>query len=97
MTAPPLADRFAAKALVVLGFLIALGGMLTLGVQVAVYLRSGVWHPLSSVDLIALVPNLALWASYPTQWVGLHALLDKVPLSGLLLAAGIGLAVAADD
>ena len=47
--------------------------------QVYVFLRFGYWQPISVVTALA---RLGLkWALMPEQWIGLHKVLDIVPLS----------------
>jgi hypothetical protein len=64
------------------GVLAAVG---ILGWQVYSYLKLGVWQPLSVVT--ALVWLNDPWARSPTDWLGVHKMLDEMPLSlGAFLA-----------
>jgi hypothetical protein len=59
--------------------LLLLGGLGVLGWQVYEYLRLGVWTPISIIT--ALEWMQVQWAYSPNDWVGLHNILEKMPLS----------------
>lgn len=58
-----------------------------LGWQVYSYLRYGEWSALSAIVVLRWL-NVG-WAHSPRDWVGLHDLLDAIPLSMIALAAGV--------
>jgi hypothetical protein len=55
--------------------------------QLYSYLRFGAWPALSIVTLLNLLQ--IGWAQAPRDWIGLHALLDAIPLSAAAFAGGI--------
>ncbi len=69
----------------VLGFILVPIGIV--GWQIYEYLRHDIWNSLSVVS--ALQWGGVKWANAPTDWVGLHRILDWMPLSLALVAIGI--------
>ena len=64
-----------------------LGGLGILGHQTYVWLRWGVWKEMSVMTALKWL-NLK-WAAFPQDWVGLHSILEKTPLSLGLVIVGI--------
>lgn len=76
-----------------MGCLVAALGCLLWGCQLAfqvyTYLRSGEWIPISVVDLVRLLGvSPEGWWYYPTDWTGLYAVLDFLPLGAAVLIVG---------
>lgn len=64
-----------AETAFVLGLLISLvsiGG--TLGYQVFMYLKTGVWSEMSVITVMVMFGSK--WASYPQSWIGLYNVFD---------------------
>ncbi|MCB9557346.1 MAG: hypothetical protein H6707_14665 [Deltaproteobacteria bacterium] len=61
-------------------------GMWFFGWQIVDYLRQGSWTSLSVID--ALRKLNSGWAQNPTDWKGLHVLMDWVPMSLVLVSVG---------
>src|SRR5215510_5171308 len=57
--------------------------VVVLGYQIIFYLQNGVWRPLSAIDGLVHLSgeNSSDWLLHPQDWIGLHNLLDKTPLS----------------
>jgi hypothetical protein len=72
-------------AATLLGFGI-LGALGILGYQIYFYLRSGYWLSISIITALGWLESE--WALNPTQWLGLHEILDSIPLSVTSLALG---------
>lgn len=71
-------DSAASFLLIVSGCLF-LGGLYVIGLQCVSYLRDGYW---TSYSIIELLKWLEIdWASYPQDWLGLHQLMGRIPLS----------------
>lgn len=62
--------------------------------QIFAYLRYGVWNEVSLIT--ALIWMDSIWALYPTDWMGLHNLLLKIPLSILSILIGWMVSLAND-
>lgn len=62
-------------------FLLWAGGVL--GYQIIFYLKNGAWQPLSVIDGLVYLSQErpSLWLLYPQDWIGLHKLLEAIPLS----------------
>lgn len=74
---------------VILGCGLCLAGIAILGVQIYAYLQTGEWTPISIVTVLAAVPDYHWWAINPTEWIGLHKVLDHIPVSAVLVVIGI--------
>ena len=72
-------------AATLLGFGV-LGAFGILGYQIYFYLRSGYWLSISIITALGWLESE--WALNPTQWLGLHKILNSVPLSVASLAFG---------
>ncbi len=67
--------------------LVALPAVVGCGIilfQIYAYLRFSTWVPISIIDVAAYFSDDA-WLSNPTDWNGLHSLLNMVPASLVLL------------
>lgn len=53
--------------------------------QVYIWLRTGEWTAYSVLYGLSYFDNLKEWVVYPTSWIGIHKLLDKIPLSLFLI------------
>lgn len=85
-------DNISAIALILLLF----GGLGVLGWQVYEYLKVGVWVPISIIT--ALEWMQVQWAFSPNDWVGLHNILKKLPLSAAMCSpALLGVVIAHQD
>lgn len=58
-----------------------LGGIGTFGWQVYHWLDAGEWTSRSVLDFLRWAGVQADWVQYPTRWVGLWKLLNRLPLS----------------
>jgi hypothetical protein len=67
------------------------GGACILLWQVYGYLRFESWQPLSLVDVLSRFE--VRWAIAPTDWLGLHRILEWMPLSVLVPIIGLVLAL----
>lgn len=63
----------------IVGSALMLCGLCVLGWQIYDYLRFNFWTPISIIT--ALEWMKVGWAMYPNDWVGLHNILLKTPLS----------------
>src|SRR5262245_30143053 len=68
-----------------------LAAVVVLGLQIILYLKNGAWLSLSVIDgLVHLSGERpSAWLLHPQDWIGLHNLLDKLPLSLGLLLLGV--------
>ena len=63
-----------------LGFIAAIG---VVGYQLVNWFKTGVWK---SFDFISFLGEFSNWAKAPDDWIGLHKLIETVPLTvGLFL------------
>ena len=64
-----------------------IAGFIVFGDQVYLYLRDGVW-----IKMSVLYPFYKDWdwVSSPKDWVGLHSILEEIPLSLALILISIG-------
>jgi len=60
--------------------------------QLYIYLKNGAWLSLSMIDGLVWTGRLS-WAKNPTDWLGLHKVLDSTPLSLGLFLIGIALLI----
>ncbi|MER8529583.1 hypothetical protein [Mesorhizobium sp. M1272] len=84
---------------VIVGFILVLAGIGVLGVQTYWYLQSGMWTPLSLIDVgqMYLTAEKAPWVFFPQSWLGVYKILAWIPSSGLLFAFGILIINGADS
>ena len=76
--------------------LLLFGGLGVLGWQVYEYLKLGVWTPISIIT--ALEWMQVQWAYSPNDWVGLHNIFQKIPLSVVMFTpALLGVVIAQQD
>jgi len=74
-----------AFAIFMLGFF--LGPIGIVGWQIYEYLRHDIWN---SVSVVSALQWLGVkWAIVPTDWVGLHRILEWTPMSLTLVAIGV--------
>lgn len=67
--------------------LLPLAGLAIVGLQTYAWLRSGVWFPFSVIDGAKLIFEYQ-WLAMPVDWIGLHNVLTKIPLSVVLVFGG---------
>ena len=74
-----------------IGVLISsLGGFGFLGYQIYLYLKGGEWISYSALHLVKQIsPQAEAWTINPDSWLGLHSVLDWLPLSGVLVIGGM--------
>ena len=77
----PLAQTIRIILLVALPIIVGCGIILF---QTYTYLRFSIWTPVSILDMAALFYDHE-WLSNPTDWHGLHSLLNTIPASLSLL------------
>jgi hypothetical protein len=87
--------QFVNGAIGLAGGLLVIGGIGLIVWQIYFYLKWDVWTSLSLIDGLAYFDYV--WARNPTEWYGLHALLDKAPLSMLIIVLGIWVVVYASS
>ncbi len=68
----------------VVGTLMCLG---IWGYQIYQYLKIGEWVRISVITVLRY--NEVSWAWYPTEWIGVHKILDNIPVSIASCAIGI--------
>lgn len=51
--------------------------------QAYIYLKNGLWHPISSIDALVLLE--VEWAISPSDWFGIWKILNQIPLSILVI------------
>lgn len=74
-----------------LGMAMFLGGWVTIASQGYYFLRDGIWTPVSILSVVRWTGKANSWAASPTEWEGLHKIIDALPLSGTAIVAGFGL------
>lgn len=86
------------------GFGIVLAGISTFCYQVYYWLQNGEWLRLSLIDVGKYAYNgttgpdaLGDWIYYPTEWIGVHALLDHVAITIFAITVGIIIIVTANS
>lgn len=62
--------------------------------QIYGYLRFSIWNEVSVITALMWIDSN--WALYPTDWIGLHNLLLKIPLSVLSILIGWMVSLAND-
>ncbi len=65
-----------------------LTGFAVFAYQSFMYLRNGIWTSISLIDGFSALSSSS-WLLDPKDWLGLHSLLDQVPLSVALIAVGL--------
>lgn len=74
-------DDFVARAIRGAGWLLLwgglLGGALTLGAQIYLFLKSGEWIEQGTLDMLGALLNWQ-WAIAPTDWLGLHKSINAI-------------------
>lgn len=67
--------------------------------QAYTFLKFGNWPPVSLLAGLAEVfgGDLAAWASNPTKWIGVHKILNWIPMTLVLGVAGVVMLQAADE
>lgn len=83
------AKRSLAGIVVLIGLLVALAGLVVLGLQIFGYLKTGNWQPVSTLGVMS--PYWP-WLDQPRTWFGLHKIirdmLALMPFSIALVALG---------
>jgi hypothetical protein len=79
------------REIAVLGLVFFLAAAVTFAIQVFWFLREAVWYHLSLMDVARMLvaPEKAPWAFEPQSWLGLHAILEWMPLSLALIGMGL--------
>lgn len=85
-------DDFVASAIRGTGALVltasALLALYILGGQAYSYLKTGEWFPVGMLDFIGSYIHWE-WAVYPTDWAGLHTILNQLNAGLAVLLAGL--------
>lgn len=68
--------------------LLIFSSLCILGFQFFHYLKYGLWE---KVSILYFLKGNSIWADSPDNWIGLHNILEKIPLSLSLFVIGIGL------
>lgn len=71
----------------ILAIVLLLSSFGIVGWQIFDFLRDGEWVSISIIT--ALVKFDIPWAIYPQDWLGLHKVLDVIPLSAALFVSGL--------
>jgi hypothetical protein len=72
------------------GFAVAFSGLVFLGYQISLFLWSGEWVSYNFLYLATYLPDALLnWAILPDSWLGIHKILDVLPLSVGLVGVGV--------
>jgi len=70
----------AALIVVFVGFALFLVGVVLLGISTLQFLRDGEWTQLSLLEGVGyLYHGLQAWVNAPTDWLGLHRILSRIP------------------
>lgn len=72
----------------------ALAGISVIGVQVVNFLYHGSWEPVSLITGLQWLGANSEWLQSPNSWVGLHSVLEFIPLSLTFLITGLGIVIA---
>jgi hypothetical protein len=64
-----------------------LAGLVLIALQIFGWLRSGEWLPVNVLVGLSIFWN-SPWIASPQDWIGLHSILSRLPLSGTLIALG---------
>lgn len=57
--------------------------------QIYSWLRNGEWVQYSLIWALSYVESIQSWSYYPTEWIGVHKILDIIPFSIFLIAIGV--------
>lgn len=72
-----------------MGVCCALGALGIWAYQLFVYLKYGAWVSISVLDALGLLGGrVSVWTAFPSDWLGLHAMLAWVPAALVLLCIG---------
>ncbi len=69
-----------------LASVLIISGIGVLGYQIYYWFRYGEWFPMSTLYFLY---DHWDWANIPTEWIGLHKVIDSTPLSLALSLLGI--------
>jgi hypothetical protein len=64
-----------------------LAGLILIGLQIYGWLRNGDWQSVSAIDGLRFFSSNP-WLLAPQDWIGVHSILSRLPLSVSLLAIG---------
>lgn len=67
------------------GFFLIIGGIGVIGFQIFLWLKEGVWFPISLITVLSFFSD---WAYNPRDWVGFWKMLNAIPISVLLIFIG---------
>ena len=90
-----MAHAYFLKFLALIFAFVGLAGILVLGLQVYAWLATGTWQPASLLLPLAMLakwlpdPAMVQWIERPDTWIGLHKVLDFIPLSLFLMLVGL--------
>jgi hypothetical protein len=58
--------------------------------QVYSFLRFNIWNPISVLSFLGWIgiPEITQWVHLPTDWIGLHRILNQIPLNITLVFSG---------
>ena len=81
-------------ALLIVSLLVLLGGILggfgLIIFQIFNYLKVGIWEPYSLLNAISKINEKSQhWVESPTDWVGLHSIFSRIPLSLCSVLVGL--------
>lgn len=66
-----------------------IAGVGIIGWQIFRYLKDGDWPAVSLITALQWMGVEKPWVSNPTEWVGLHSVMDTIPLSLTLVVLAI--------
>lgn len=64
-----------------IGVLVMIFSGLIIAFQIFVFFDTGEWHKMSIIFLLQLIPETYHWATHPQSWLGIHKILNFIPLS----------------
>ncbi len=70
------------------GILLIINGFGICLYQIYYWLKYAEWNSFSLLFPLSYISEIREWVSYPYEWVGVHKILDFLPLSITLLMVG---------
>ena len=88
MTTPAHTERTDWIGVAALSLAVSLfSGLCVFAWQIYEFLRFDIWHSVSLIDVLRIAEMS--WATSPNDWLGLHRILEWIPLSLLLPITGV--------
>lgn len=71
------------------GLMFSLGGLGIWVYQIYYWLQHAKWEKFSLLRLLSSSSDYQDWVFYPTEWIGIHKILDFIPLSIIIIIIGL--------